>query len=75
MKSFPSSDNDYSFYEVNTMAADDLAAHRLRHQGYLLLTWFNLNPSMDKQLDILWGVIWNYLSIPKLQRWLKFGNG
>ena len=32
-------------YIVNTMAADDL--------GILLLTWFNCNPSMDKQLHPL----------------------
>ena len=35
----------------------------------LLLTWFNVNPSMDKQLHPLQTVGWKYLSIPKLQ-WL-----
>ena len=34
----------------------------------LLLTWFNFNPSMDKQLHIQQRMGWNYLSIPKLQR-------
>ena len=38
------------------------------HQGPLLLTWFNFNPSMDKKSHAQWSVEWNYLSIPKLQR-------
>ena len=29
--------------------------------GTLLLAWFNLNPSMDKQLHPLWSVVWNYI--------------
>ena len=41
--------------------------------GALLLTWFNLNPSMDKQLHPLLSVGWNYFSIPKLQQ--PFENG
>ena len=36
--------------------------------GPLLLTCFSVIPSMDKQLHPLYGVGWNYLSIPKLQR-------
>ena len=32
-----------------------------------LLTGFNFNPSMDKQLLTLQSVGWNYLSIPKFQ--------
>ena len=35
--------------------------------GPLLLTWFNLNPSMDKLSHGRWSVGWNYLSTPKLQ--------
>ena len=40
--------------------------------GPLLLTSFNFDTSMDKQLYPLLSVGWNYLSIPKLQwynRW------
>ena len=33
----------------------------------LLLMWFDFNPNMDKWLHTQWSVIWNYLSIPKLQ--------
>ena len=43
--------------------------------GPLLLTWFNFNPSMDKQLHPLWSVGWNYLSIPKLQRCNRWSLG
>ena len=46
-----------------------------RHLGTLvsllcpfLVTWFNLNPSMDIQSYALGSAGWNYLSIPKLQR-------
>ena len=48
----------------------------LNYQWPLLLTWFNFNPSMDKLSHNQWTVVWNYLSIPKLQRlhrW-SFGN-
>ena len=38
------------------------------HQWPLLLTWFNFNPSMDKESDAQESVEWNYLSIPKFQR-------
>ena len=31
----------------------------------ILLTWFNVNPSMDKS-HAQQNVVWNYLSIPKL---------
>ena len=34
----------------------------------LLLSWFNFNPSRDKQLHAWKNVGWNYLSIPNLQR-------
>ena len=37
-----------------------------------LLTWFNLNPNMNKWSRALWSVWWNYASITKLQlcnRW------
>ena len=43
------------------------------HQGSLLLTRFNLNPSMDKQSNAQESVGWDYLSIPEIR--LKFGNG
>ena len=33
------------------------------HMEPLLLTWNNLNPSMDKKLHPLQNVGWNYLSI------------
>ena len=41
----------------------------------LLLTWFNLNPSMDKSLDPQKSVGWNYLSITKLQRLHRLSLG
>ena len=39
----------------------------IRHQWHLLLTWFNSNLSMDKSLQSLWTVGWNYFSILGLQ--------
>ena len=36
----------YSFGTDDTMAA--VVPDSKRHQGPLLLTWFNFNPSMDK---------------------------
>ena len=39
----------------------------IKWPGALLLTWFNFNPSMAKQLHPIWCVGWIYLSIPKLQ--------
>ena len=33
------------------------------HKGPPLLAWAHFNPSMDKQLQTLWSVEWNYLSI------------
>ena len=37
------------------------------HQGPLSLTLINFNTSMDKQLNTLYNVGWNYLFVPKLQ--------
>ena len=37
-------------------------------QGPFLLTWINLNSSMDKQLHAQQNAESNYLSIPKFQR-------
>ena len=45
------------------------------HQCPLLITWFNFNPSMDKELHPLQRVGWNYLSIPKLQRLHRWSLG
>ena len=47
----------------------------LKLQEPLLLIWVNFYPCMDKYWHSLHNVIWNYFSIPKLQRLLKFGNG
>ena len=45
------------------------ATSRDKHAAWtLLLTWTNLNPSMNKWLYPLKCVGWNYLSIPKPQR-------
>ena len=40
--------------------------------GPILLTWFDFNPSMDKYLHPLSCMGWNYLSIPKLQRYNRW---
>ena len=40
----------------------------------LLQTWFNFNPSMDKQLHPWKSVGCNYLSIPKLQRFNRWSE-
>ena len=37
-------------------------------QGLLMLTQFNLNPSMEEYLHPLLNVKWYHLSIPKRQR-------
>ena len=34
--------------------------------GTLLLTWFNLSSSMDKQSNVQWSVGWHYITIPKI---------
>ena len=44
-------------------------------QGPLLLTWFNFNPIMDNESHALLCVGWNYLFIPKLQRWHRWSLG
>ena len=36
-------------------------------QGPILLTWININSSMDKQMHQLWNVARNYVPISKLQ--------
>ena len=41
----------------------------------LLLTWININPSMDKYSHAQKSVGWNYLSIPKLQRLHRWSLG
>ena len=41
----------------------------------LLLTWFNLNSSMDKELHAQLSVRWNYLTFPKRQRLHPCGLG
>ena len=43
--------------------------------GPFLLTWFNFNPSMDKETHPLWFMRWNYLSIHKLQRCNRWSLG
>ena len=43
------------------------ASIRKTQLGSLLLTWFDFNPSMNKQLQPLYSVGWNYLSILKRQ--------
>ena len=48
---------------------------RSRHQEPLLLTWINLNHSMDKYLRPLWNVGWNCLFIPELQRRSRWSFG
>ena len=40
-----------------------------------LLTWINLNLNMDKQWHAQWSVAWNYVSIPKIQRYNRWGLG
>ena len=40
----------------------------IRHQSSLLITWMNFYPGMNKWLHNQYGVGWNYISIPKLQR-------
>ena len=45
------------------------------HLCPILLTWFNFNPSMDKESHALLSVGWNYLSIPKLQRCNRWNLG
>ena len=40
-------------------------------QGTLLATWFHFNPKMDAQLSVGWA----YLSIPSLQRLLRWSLG
>ena len=42
---------------------------------FLLLTWFNFYPSMDKLSHTLWSVGRNYLSTPKLQRLHRWSLG
>ena len=45
------------------------------HMCPSLLTWFDFNPSMDKQLHPLQHVGWNFLFIPKLQRLHRWSLG
>ena len=44
-------------------------------QWLLSLTWFNFNPIMDRLSHAHKSVGWNYLSIPKLQRWNRCSLG
>ena len=53
----------------------DRGKARLPYQWPLLLTWFNFNPSSDKQSHAQLRVWWNYLSIPKLQRLHRWSVG
>ena len=47
-----------------------------KSQWPFLMTWINSNHSVDKLYHTHLGVWWNYVSIPKRQRYtpLKFGN-
>ena len=58
-----------------TYFCDVLFVVLIFYQWPLLLTWFNFNPSMDKQLHAQNSVWWNYLSIPKLQRLHRWSLG
>ena len=44
----------------------DMFQNKSKHQGPLLLTCINFNPSMDKLSQVQWSVRQTYLSIPKL---------
>ena len=44
-------------------------------QWPILLTWIIFNPSMDIWSHVQSSVGWNYLSIPKLQRWNRWSLG
>ena len=43
--------------------------------GPELLTWINLNPSMDKYSHAEWSVGWKQVSIPKHQRLHRWSLG
>ena len=63
------------------MAADDPVTRSqaidfgLVLEGFLLLTLFNFNPSMDKYLHAQGYVGWNHLLIPKLRRLNRWSLG
>ena len=45
------------------------------NHGHLLLTCFDFIPCKDKKLRPLQSVEWNYLSVPKLERYNRWGLG
>ena len=64
---------------TNINVASVISAHGgTSHWGSLcplLLIWIHFNPNMDNQLQPLLSVGWNYLFIPKLQRWYGWSLG
>ena len=54
--------------QIQNSESISMLYHLFDLPGPFLLTWFNFNPTMDKYSHTQYGVGWNYLSVPNLQR-------